>query len=756
MRNRGIHLFENLNSPVLNCINSATASLSQTRQAHAYILKTGVSNDTHFATKLLSLYANHGCFADANLVLSSIPDPSVFSFSSLIYALTKFNLLGQSLLVFSRMASLGLAPDSRVLPNITKACAGLSSLKSGQQVHGIANVSGFSLDVIVQSSLIHMYVKCGQMDDARKVFDRLPQPDVVACSALVAGYARQGCVEKAHELFNEMRGLGLEPNLVSWNGVIAGFNHSGRHYEAAVMFKKMHLEGFNPDEGSVSSVLPALGDLEMLDTGIQVHGYVIVQGLGQDKCVVTALIDMYAKCACTLELSRVFDEMEDRDIGACNALITGLSRNGLFGNALELFRQFKDQGMELNVVSWTSMIASCSQNGKDIEALELFREMQFEGMKPNSVTIPCILPACANTAALMHGKAAHCFSLRSGISNDVYVGSALVDMYAKCGKIQISRLCFDNIPIKNLVCWNAIMRGYAMHGKVNEAMEIFHMMLKSRQKPDCISFTCILSACSQVGLMDQGWVYFNSMSRDHGIEPKVEHYACMITLMGRAGKLEEAYTMIKQMPFQPDGCVWGALLSSCRVHKNVILGEAAAKKLFKLEPKNPGNYILLSNIYASKAMWAEVDTLRDTMKSMGLRKNPGCSWIEIKNKVHMLLAGDKSHPQMTQIMGKLNKLSMEMKKSGYFPNTDFVLHDVEEQDKEQILCGHSEKLAVVLGLLNTLPGTSLQVIKNLRICDDCHAVIKYISRFEGREIFVRDTNRFHHFKDGVCSCGDYW
>ncbi|KHN43676.1 Pentatricopeptide repeat-containing protein [Glycine soja] len=249
---------------------------------------------------------------------------------------------------------------------------------------------------------------------------------------------------------------------------------------------------------------------------------------------------------------------------------------------------------------------------------------------------------------------------------------------------------------------------------------------------------------------------FNSMSEEHGFEPKREHYACMVTLLSRVGKLEEAYSIIKEMPFEPDACVWGALLSSCRVHNNLSLGEITAEKLFLLEPTNPGNYIILSNIYASKGLWDEENRIREVMKSKGLRKNPGYSWIEVGHKIHMLLAGDQSHPQMKDILEKLDKLNMEMKKSGYLPKSNFVWQDVEEHDKEQILCGHSEKLAVVLGLLNTSPGQPLQVIKNLRICDDCHAVIKVISRLEGREIYVRDTNRLHHFKDGVCSCGDFW
>jgi hypothetical protein len=230
----------------------------------------------------------------------------------------------------------------------------------------------------------------------------------------------------------------------------------------------------------------------------------------------------------------------------------------------------------------------------------------------------------------------------------------------------------------------------------------------------------------------------------------------MVTLLGRAGKLDEAYDLISDMPFEPDGCIWGSLLGSCWVHGNVDLAEVAAEKLFRLEPENAGNYVLLSNIYASKKMWDGVNRVREMMKDVGLKKEKGCSWIEIKNKVHMLLAGDDSHPMMTAIIEKLKQLNVQMRKLGFVPSTDFVLHDVEEQEKDDILSVHSEKLAVALGLISTSPGTTLRVIKNLRICGDCHEAMKFISSFEGREISVRDTNRFHHFRGGKCSCGDYW
>ncbi|KAJ4837718.1 hypothetical protein Tsubulata_032592 [Turnera subulata] len=323
-------LFENLRHPILRCLNPAASSLSQAQAAHAHILKTGISADTHLSTKLLSLYANHHPSpAHAVLLLHSLPDPTLFSFSTLVHAFTKLRRFPLALRIFAQMVSLGIGPDTYVLPSVLKACGGLSSVTAGKQVHCVASVSGFDSDSLVLSSLFHMYVQLDRITEARQVFDRMPHPDVVTCSALLSQYARRGLVQDTEELLCRIRDIGLELNLVSWNGMISGFNHSGRHLEAVVLFRNMHLEGFRPDEAGLSSVLPPVGALEMLEIGVQIHGHAIKLGFAQDKCVVSALVDMYGKCACAVEMSRVFEDMDEKDVGVCNALITGLSRNGL-------------------------------------------------------------------------------------------------------------------------------------------------------------------------------------------------------------------------------------------------------------------------------------------------------------------------------------------------------------------------------------------------------------------------------------------
>ncbi|WOL05952.1 hypothetical protein Cni_G14683 [Canna indica] len=732
-------------------------SLPQTQQAHAALLKCGtVPFDTRPTANLLALYAHHIRLADAAVLLRFIPRPDPFPFSALISALVSARLFSPALALFSSMLSLGFPPDPFVLPVALKACAALPSLPIGRQLHSLSLVAGISADPFINSALVHMYLKCRAVADAQLVFDRMTDKSVVTWSAMIAGCATHGRVGEALQMFKQMRTSGVQPNQITWNGLLVGFNRSGHPQETVLTMRRMHSEGFEMDEVCISSTLSAVADMESVAIGSQIHGYVIKAGLEVNSSVLSALVDSYGKCGRTEEMVRVFDEVGSVDVGSCNALIAGLSRNSRADDALKAFKEFKAQGIELNVVSWTSTVACCSQNGKDMEALELFREMQAAGVDPNAVTIPCLLPACGNIAALMQGKSAHCFSLRKGILMDVYVGSALVDMYAKCGRIKDARAIFDTMKTRNVVSWNAMIAGYAMHGKAKDAIDLFLSMKRNMQKPDSITFISLLSACSQAGLTEEGERYFIELQQEHSIIARVEHYACMVSLLGRAGRLNEAYDLIRKMQVEPDGCVWGALLSSCRVHNNVRLAEIAAEKLFQLEPENAGNYVLLSNIYAAKGMLDGVDRMRDIMKNMGVKKEPGCSWIEIKNMVHMLLAGDKSHPQMSQIAEKLEKLSVEMKRLGYHPSTDFVLQDVEEQDKEHILCGHSEKLAVALGLISTPSGTPLRVIKNLRICGDCHAAIKFISNFEGREIHVRDTNRFHHFKDGHCSCGDYW
>lgn len=343
-----------------------------------------------------------------------------------------------------------------------------------------------------------------------------------------------------------------------------------------------------------------------------------------------------------------------------------------------------------------------------------------------------------------------------GLQENVYVGTSVVDMYCKCGRVEAARRAFDQMKEKNVKSWSAMVDGYGTHGRVKEALEIFYNMNRAGVKPNYITFVSVLSACSHAGMLDEGWYWFQAMEQKFDIEPGVEHYSCMIDLLGRAGLLSRAYDLIKKMKVKPDFVVWGSLLAACRMHKNVELGEISARKLFELDPKNCGYYVLLSNIYADAGRWGDVERMRIFMRSHGLIKPPGFSLVELKGRVHVFLVGDNEHPQHEKIYAYLDKLYVDLQEAGYVPNMTSVLHDVNEEEKGISLRVHSEKLAVAFGVMNSVPGTTIQVIKNLRICGDCHTMIKLISKILNREIVVRDSKRFHHFRDGFCSCGDYW
>ena len=334
--------------------------------------------------------------------------------------------------------------------------------------------------------------------------------------------------------------------------------------------------------------------------------------------------------------------------------------------------------------------------------------------------------------------------------------NSLVDMYAKCGSLQDAREVFDRMKFRDVVSWTSMISAYGLNGQGCDAVALFAKMQNLGLSPDSIAFVSVISACSHAGLLEEGRCYFKLMTEEYRIIPRIEHYACMVDLLGRSGQVDEAYSFIKQMPVEPNERVWGALLSACRVYSNMNIGLLAADHLFQLAPEQSGYYVLLSNIYAKAGRWKDVTTIRSMMKGRGLKKIPGISNVELNDQIHTFLAGDQSHPLSKKIYEELDVLVGKMKELGYVPETDSALHDVEEEDKECHLAVHSEKLAIVFAILSTEPGTPIRITKNLRVCGDCHIAAKLISKIVQREIIVRDTNRFHHFKNGVCSCGDYW
>eukprot|EP01018_Ginkgo_biloba_P003996 Gb_27880 [translate_table: standard] len=785
MNLQAIPVDSNIYATLLEACTNLKA-LKEGKRVHSHIASSRIEEDELLGDKLVTMYAKCGSLVDARLVFDTIPKQNAFLWNVMIGAYVKHGHCEEAVVIFYEMQRAGVKPDEFTFTCVLKACAGFSAVQQGKEIHDYIIRSGFDLHVFVGNALVSMYAKCRSIEAAQRVFDKIPQRNVVSWNAMIAAYVQNENSEKALELFRQMQFAGTLPdsatmscvipvctrlsalqqgkemhayvirngfkedlsvvnslidmyakcgnltealqvfenmsqrNVVSWTVMLAGYAWNGYCVKALELFYQMQLAGVMPDVVTITSVLSVCAQLEALQQGKDIHDYVIRNGFDSGVSVGNALMDMYAKCQSMETVQQVFDKMSQRD-----------------------------------VISWNTIITGCSQNGQPDEALKYFRQMQLT-MKPNPVTIACVLPACASLAALQQGKEIHGHLARNGLFSDVFVGNALIDMYAKCGSIKDARQLFDNLSQRDSVSWTIMIAGYGMHGYGQDALLLFDQMQQAGFMPDHFTFIAVLCACSHAGLVDEGWQFFNLMSRECHITPKLEHYACMVDLLGRAGCLDEAYDFVNEMPLEPDAGVWGALLNACRIHRNIELGKCVADRVLDLEPENAGYYVLLSNIYAEAGRWDAVAKVRKKMNARGLKKNPGCSWVVVRNRVHAFLVGDRSHPQAEKIYAMLESLAGRMKEEGYVPDTNFVLREVEDEVKGHILCGHSEKLAIAFALISTGPGTPIRITKNLRVCGDCHSATKIISKIVRREITLRDASRFHHFKDGHCSCRDYW
>ncbi|KAI9111957.1 hypothetical protein K1719_017647 [Acacia pycnantha] len=610
-------------------------------------------------------------------------------------------------------------------------------------------------------------------------------PDPSLGIKLMRAYAASGEVQLARKVFDEMP----IKNVVFYNVMIRSYVNNHLYSDALEVFKTMIDGGINPDNYTYPCVLKACYCSENLRFGLQLHGAVLKVRLDSNLFIGNGLIAMYGKCCRLLEARRVLDELPGKDVVSWNAMVVGYAQNGQFDEALEICREMKVSGQrpdagtmaslmtaisntssenvsfvkdmfmnleKTTLVSWNVMIAVFVKNSMPNEAVKLYSQMEKDRVEPDAITLACVTLACGDLSALSLGKKIHEYVERKKLCPNVILENALIDMYARCGCLEDAKKVFDRMKFRDIASWTSLISAYAMTGQGRNAIMLFKEMHDSGLSPDSIFFVAILSACSHSGLLDEGKVYFKQMTVDYKITPRIEHFACMVDLLGRAGKVDEAYDFIIQMPLEPNERVWGALLSACRVYSNMDIGLLAADKLFQLVPEQSGYYVLLSNIYAKAGRWKEVTAIRSLMRRRRIKKMPGISNVELNNQIYTFLAGDRSHPQSKEIYEELDVLVGKMKELGYAPETDSALHDVEEEDKEYHLAVHSEKLAIVFVILNTQPGFAIRITKNLRVCGDCHIAAKLISKIVEREIIVRDTHRFHHFKYGTCSCGDYW
>ncbi|KAK9155900.1 hypothetical protein Sjap_003380 [Stephania japonica] len=577
-------------------------------------------------------------------------------------------------------------------------------------------VAGFS----TYEALVNACIGLKSIRGARRVHGYMMrsgyEADLYLANRVLLMHVKCGMVGDARKLFDEMP----ERNLTSWNITIGGLVDGGEYWEAFGLFLMMWGEVSDASSRTFVTMIRGSAGLGEVFVGRQLHSCVLKMGVHSDMFVSCTLIDMYSKCGFIEDARRVFDGM-----------------------------------VEKTVVGWNSIIAGYALHGCGEEALGLYYQMRDLGVKMDYFTFSIIISICARLASVEHAKQAHAGLVRQGFVSDVVANTALVDFYSKWGKIEDAQRVFDGMSVKNVMSWNALIAGYGNHGRGIEAVEMFERMVSKGLVPSHVTFLAVLSACANSNLSDEGWEIFESMSRDHKIKPRAMHYACMIELLGREGLLDEAFSLIEDAPFSPTKNMWAALLTACRIHRNFELGKFAAEKLYKMEPEKLSNYIVLLNVYNSSGRFEEAKSVIQTLKDRRLRLLPACSWIEVGKKPHFFLFGDKSHVQTEEIYKKLDAVMLEIRTEGYVPVGKHLLPDVEEQE-EHISSYHSEKLAIAFGLVSTPSFTPLQVVQGHRICGDCHDVIKLIALVTRREIVVRDASRFHHFKDGTCSCRDYW
>ncbi|KAF6163788.1 hypothetical protein GIB67_012147 [Kingdonia uniflora] len=677
--------FETFYDHLLQCCCNTLNSL---KQIHSSLFTSGlIARNHHLGAQIIIKYVNFGHPNNARSIFDAFRSYDSFLWNTMLRGYAKWGHSNETFELYLIMRKTGIGPNNYTFPFVLKACASRVGVLQGKLVHGDVIRTGFESDMYVEAGLVDMYAKCGKTEDGRRVFDTMSSRD-----------------------------------LVCWTAMITAYEQSEKAEESLLLFQRMQEEGLSGDVVTAVTISSAVAQLGDSTRARSIHAHAVQNGFMEDLFLGNSIVTMYAKCGNLDEARLVFDWMKEKD-----------------------------------EISWNSMLSGYTQNGSAREAMLLFDHMKVFGPKPSSVTMLIVVSACAYLGSPHLGRKLHTFMIDKRIRIDTTLRSGIMDMYAKCGDLASAIQMFNSScpSERDIGSWNVMISGYGMHGYGKEAVKLFLQMKEQGVKPNRITFISLLSACSHAGLVSEGRKCFEDMTK-LSVTPEVKHYTCMVDMLGRAGLLEEAFCLIKEMPLKPNDAVWGALLLACRVHGNTRMGEHAAKNLFALEPDYSGYYVLMSNVYAVSNKWQEVGKLRKNMKSKGIKKLAAFSVIEFGEEVHGFHTADQIHPLRREVKRKVETLVMEIKMAGYVPDRSCVLHDVEEEEQDDILQTHSEKLAVAFGIMKIDPLMSIQVTNNLRMCNDCHSVFKFVSSAYQRKVVVRDANRFHHFEGGSCSCGDYW
>lgn len=708
-----------------------------------------------------------------------------------LLSLSKQGNLKQVREFLKEMDAVGVSVTPESYQCIFETCGRLRSLVDGKLFHDrlrtTVQVTSPSGILYLENCVLRMFCECGSFSDAQKLFDDMLIKDFVSWSIVISAYVGNGLFDKAFAMFSDMLVSEIRPNLsiynillrpltdnsllelgkqmhchliksglstnvsiettvlnmyvkcgwfegakcvfdlmvernaVTWTAFMVGCNQAGQRKYVVELFARMVREGVQLDDFVFSVVLKACSGLEDLDIGRQIHSHIVKLGLDSEVSVGTPLVDFYAKCG----------RMES----ACLAF--------------EMISEPSD-------VSWSAIITGYCQAGKFQESIQLFQSVRSRGVISNPFIYTSIFQACSALADLNMGAQAHGDAIKRGLISFLYGDSAIITMYSKCGRLDYAQQAFESMDEPDTVAWTAIISGCAYHGNAPEALSLFKRMNEIGVRPNAVTFIAVLTACSHSGSVTEAKQLLDSMSNAYGVEPTIDHYDCMIDVYSRAGLLHEALELIKNMPFETDTMSWKSLLGGCWTHRNLELGKIAADKLLLLDPEDTASYIVMFNLYASAGKWEAAAHYRKMLVERNLRKEISCSWITAEGKVHQFIVGDRHHPRTKDIYSKLKELTFSVSTTNGNPlmNEDDISYGLPER-KEQLL-DHSEKLAIAFGLISTSSNAPMLVFKNLRACKDCHDFAKKVSMITGREIVVRDSSRFHHFKSGQCSCNDYW
>lgn len=751
------------------------------QEVHIEAIEWGLEQDTAVNSSIVDMYAKCASLLEASYVLSVSPVRNVISWTALIGGYADHGLGQEAITEFAKMQFEGVPPNAVTIACLLKAWDSVATRENIGQFFQNIKGTDFERDPLVGNTLVGIYAKLGFIQEAQCIFDKLKDRDVVSWNSLLTGLVEHGdaieamthfeqmpqdhvcpnaitftCIckacgtlgamEKALPLHMEVTKYGLEEDhivgnslscmyakcdslleavevfdkllvkdVVSWSAIIAGFAKHGPASGGLKYFEQMKLEGILPNAFTFTSVLRACISMQALDSGRDIHMEIELKGLADNVHVGNALIGIYAKCDSLLEAEYVFNQLPHRDVLSWNALITGYAEHGPGQEALKYFEMMQASDFQLDVVSFSGALKACGTIG----ALGIGREIHARVAEGLFAVDPCI-------------------------------GNSLINMYSKCGSLSEAQEVFHKLPVRDVMVWSSMIHAFGMNHEGWKAIECFEEMCKQAVEANGVTFTCLLSACRHASLAEEGNKYFKAMRQDFGIVPTVEHYNCMVDLFARSGCLFEAEKLCELVGLSSEGAL-SAMLTASQICGETELGLRCFQQNVMVNANDAGLYVLMSDIFASDGRLDDANRIEDIRRHVGAFKKPATALLEIGNEVHEFVVGNNLSRDIKEILSSLNA---GMKIDGNVAHLESVLAGNSDVEKEASLCEHAEKIALAFGLLHTPEGQTLRVTKNLRMCHGCHNTGMFISKEKKREIVIRDNCCVHHFKDGLCSCGN--